>query len=136
MEWLSIVEYARKYQISDMTIRRRIKTGKLKAELKDGKYYIPAGQESRHLEAEPKLTQPEKVTVSATPIPQTYVQSKHDVESTRGIEIEDVERMVKKLYETKLAHLESMCMAKDLRIKELEQNVEDLTLLVKILEKK
>ncbi|MCY4381223.1 MAG: hypothetical protein OXC40_06630, partial [Proteobacteria bacterium] len=40
-QWLSIVEYARAYNISDMTIRRRIKTGKLSATLKDGKYFIP-----------------------------------------------------------------------------------------------
>ena len=41
IEWLSIVEYARAYNVSDMTIRRRIKTGKLNAELRDGKYFIP-----------------------------------------------------------------------------------------------
>ena len=40
-QWLSIVEYARAFNISDMTIRRRIKTGKLVATLKDGKYFIP-----------------------------------------------------------------------------------------------
>ena len=40
-QWLSIVEYARAFSISDMTIRRRIKTGKLSATLKDGKYFIP-----------------------------------------------------------------------------------------------
>lgn len=40
-EWLSIVEYARAFDVSDMTIRRRIKTGKLQAVLKEGKYYIP-----------------------------------------------------------------------------------------------
>lgn len=39
--WLSIVEYARKFAVSDMTVRRRIKNGKLKAVLRDGKYYIP-----------------------------------------------------------------------------------------------
>lgn len=43
-DWLSIVEYARNYDISDMTVRRRIKTGKLKAELREGKYYIPPRQ--------------------------------------------------------------------------------------------
>lgn len=41
-QWLSIVEYARRYQVSDMTVRRRIKTGRLQAVLQDGKYYIPA----------------------------------------------------------------------------------------------
>ena len=40
-QWLSIVEYARTYQVSDMTVRRRIKTGKLHAILQDGKYFIP-----------------------------------------------------------------------------------------------
>ena len=44
-QWLSIVEYARAYNISDMTIRRRIKTGKLSATLKDGKYFIPVDSE-------------------------------------------------------------------------------------------
>lgn len=44
-QWLSIVEYARTFAISDMTIRRRIKTGKLHAVLKDGKYYIPVPPE-------------------------------------------------------------------------------------------
>ncbi len=40
-KWLSIVEYARIFSISDMTVRRAIKTGRIKAELRDGKYYIP-----------------------------------------------------------------------------------------------
>ena len=40
--WLSIIEYARRYNVSDMTVRRRIKTGRLNAELRDGKYFIPA----------------------------------------------------------------------------------------------
>jgi hypothetical protein len=40
-QWLSIVEYARATGISDMTIRRRIRCGRIKAELRDGKYYIP-----------------------------------------------------------------------------------------------
>ena len=44
-KWLSIVEYARTYAISDMTVRRRIKTGKLDAVLKDGKYFIPVSPE-------------------------------------------------------------------------------------------
>lgn len=38
--WLSIVEFARKNNVSDMTVRRRIKNGKLKAVLQDGKYFI------------------------------------------------------------------------------------------------
>lgn len=45
-KWLSIVEYARAFNISDMTIRRRIKTGKLSATLKEGKYFIPVDEET------------------------------------------------------------------------------------------
>ncbi len=44
-QWLSIVEYARAFAMSDMTVRRRIKNGKIKAVLKDGKYYIPVAPE-------------------------------------------------------------------------------------------
>lgn len=39
-QWLSIVEYARATGTSDMTIRRRIRTGKIRADLRDGKYFI------------------------------------------------------------------------------------------------
>ena len=38
--WVSISEYARSNNISDMTVRRRIKSGKLSAVMRDGKYYI------------------------------------------------------------------------------------------------
>ena len=40
-QWLSIAEYARQFHVSDMTVRRRIKSGKINAVLKDGKYFIP-----------------------------------------------------------------------------------------------
>ena len=40
-QWMSIVEYARAFGMSDMTVRRHIKTGKLNAVLKDNKYFIP-----------------------------------------------------------------------------------------------
>lgn len=40
-QWMSIVDYARALSISDMTVRRRIKNGKLHAVLRDGKYFIP-----------------------------------------------------------------------------------------------
>ncbi len=41
--WLSISEYARHHQLSDMTVRRRIKNGRLRAVLREGKYYIEQG---------------------------------------------------------------------------------------------
>lgn len=44
-QWLSIVDYARTFAVSDMTIRRRIKTGKIQAVLRDGKYFIQVGKD-------------------------------------------------------------------------------------------
>ena len=39
-QWVSIIDYARAHNISDMTVRRRIKAGKLQAVMKNGKYFI------------------------------------------------------------------------------------------------
>lgn len=63
-QWLSIVEYARTYSVSDMTVRRRIKTGKLHAVLKEGKYYIPVqvdtGRSVKDMQSTPAPQQPKR----------------------------------------------------------------------------
>lgn len=46
-QWLTIIEYARAFNVSDMTVRRRIRNGKLQAVLKEGKYFIPLNQDSQ-----------------------------------------------------------------------------------------
>ncbi len=46
-QWMSIIEYARQFSVSDMTVRRRIKNGKLYASLKEGKYFIPVDANHR-----------------------------------------------------------------------------------------
>lgn len=56
-QWLSIIEYARQNNISDMTVRRRIKNGRLNAVLRDGKYYIPLNHDGSIQTATPQ-TQP------------------------------------------------------------------------------
>lgn len=55
-QWMSIVEYARRFSISDMTVRRRIKTGKLHAVLRDGKYYIPLRETDEKPVSKPQLS--------------------------------------------------------------------------------
>jgi hypothetical protein len=57
-QWLSIVEYARTFAVSDMTVRRRIKTGRLKAVLRDGKYYIPIGPNGEVLDFDDEAATP------------------------------------------------------------------------------
>jgi hypothetical protein len=87
-QWLSIVEYARTFNVSDMTVRRRIKTGRLHAVLKEGKYYIPVPVNNGQLEKPatkeaaatfPPRTEPMKVVKSHTTPERTlpgYEQSK------------------------------------------------------------
>lgn len=55
-QWMSIVEYARTFAISDMTVRRRIKNGKLPAVLRDGKYYIKVDESRSNQEYMPEKT--------------------------------------------------------------------------------
>lgn len=74
-QWLSIVEYARTFAVSDMTVRRRIKTGRLQAVLKEGKYYIPVGpgtaaEAAEFAAAEARQTvEPQPVKPAAIPAP-------------------------------------------------------------------
>lgn len=69
-QWLSIVEYARTFGISDMTIRRRIRTGRIQAYLRDGKYFIP-------VDKDPLTGEPVKQGVKAKPevAPQSAMKS-------------------------------------------------------------
>lgn len=40
VDWLSLVEYSRKYKLSISTLRRRIKNNKMEFRLDDGKYFL------------------------------------------------------------------------------------------------
>ncbi|MBC7660164.1 MAG: hypothetical protein H7249_10695 [Chitinophagaceae bacterium] len=75
-QWLSIVEYARTFAVSDMTIRRRIKTGRIKAVLKEGKYYIPVGPNGEILEEAPEPVKAAAVAMS--PVPPPMPEPRHE----------------------------------------------------------
>ena len=203
-QWLSIVEYARTFSISDMTVRRRIKTGKLRAVLKDGKYYIPvsdgqsfqtnadtdvtgapAPQSQVVVKGHPAAdrTYPTAVTtpapVQARPAPGRESGAVAHVPSVRADDIStapstnynhipnelarsvaseqqvsveakallafceaalkkvnDSERRQSEKFRAKFTAIESKLEQKDMTIQKLQQQVEDLQLLVKILEKK
>ena len=83
-QWLSIVEYARTYKISDMTVRRRIKTGKLEAVLQDGKYFIPITPNTT-----PKSTQANSSIESSLPKDMPRLQATNPVAyNNRSAEIQ------------------------------------------------
>lgn len=75
-EWLSIRDAAQTLGVSDLTVRRRIKDGRIKHTLRDGKYFVHlapdnAVQEKSHQgserEARPKRTVPDSRTESRAP---------------------------------------------------------------------
>ena len=206
-QWLSIVEYARTFQVSDMTIRRRIKTGKLHAILQDGKYFIPvAGNNTSNVRASqpiaPRYNPDRSTPISATSNPSSPYNSGTDtvrqvplankdgnvlkghqiavkpmhmanfsqVESqsaedttipislrrpllgqetslvdTRALlayceaslrKVTDNERRTVEKFKSKLEAVEATLESRDLEIKALRQQLEDLQLLVKILERR
>lgn len=193
-QWMSIVEYARACNISDMTVRRRIKTGKLSAKLIDNKYYIPisAVAEGRlpeaptpapqHRSVAPPSQRSTPVVIKAHPaahktinppthtphnnagyIPTSaYAEDDDQPEGlipsslTRGFQHRETtsvetkallafcEASLKKAAETerrtvdkfkaKLEALEAVIHTRDLEVKTLRQEVEDLQMLVKYLD--
>lgn len=197
-QWLSISEYARTFGVSDMTVRRRVKTGRLHAVLKEGKYFIPVQMGDARQQA---ASAPQVATSSASPIqpkrsggemqvikghpqahktfmpqvmrepdpiaqpqvradylavedqdsviPQSLRRPLHGTETslvdTRALiafceatmrKVSEGERRTVEKFKSKLEALEATLVSKDMEIKSLRQQVEDLQLLVKILEKK
>jgi len=197
-QWLSIVEYARTFKVSDMTIRRRIKTGKLHAVLKDGKYYIPipfaeSGKRTQPVEIDdpaqgvyryessPQKPQQEMQIVKAHPsagktivVPQEVLRqhsslipspereeprfsavptslaeplqhAEKSIVDSRALlaycdatlkKMNEMERRTVERFKAKLDSVESILALRDNEIRNLKQQVEDLQVLVRILEKK
>lgn len=65
--WMSIIEYARHNNVSDMTVRRRIKTGRLLAELREGKYFIPIQELNQTYQHEPEIEKAKAAPVYQSP---------------------------------------------------------------------
>ena len=198
----TIVEYARTFKVSDMTIRRRIKTGKLHAILQDGKYFIPVSAngvahrpglgEQRLAERSAQLLpqgqtdfaflngngrMPSSSSAEPHVIKSTHIGSKASLQfqvneseigkvgegvipgsltrpllshetslvDTRALlayceatlkKVTENERRTVEKFKSKLETLEAVLSGRDLEIKALRQQLEDLQLLVKILERK
>ncbi len=164
--WISINDYARKFNVSDITVRRRIKQGKIPAELKNGKYYIRADYRDSHTTAEQNdtpppiptsrasfippppptsapytATEPPQVVATEIPAPPPAPpaqQSKELLEFCDRYlaELKTREQHLAKRHESEIALLEAKLAKKDSEITALKQQIEDLQLLVKILENK
>jgi len=192
-QWMSIVEYARACNISDMTVRRRIKTGKLSAKLIDNKYYIPVSAVAEGRLPEAPAPAPQQRTVAppsqrSTPVvikahpaaqktinPPVHPSHNHtgyippsvyeDDDQPEGIipssltrgfanrettavetkallafceaslkKAAETERRTVDKFKAKLEALEAVIQTRDLEVKTLRQEVEDLQMLVKYLD--
>lgn len=163
--WISINDYARKSNISDITVRRRIKQGKIPAQLRNGKYYIRADYQETELVHEQSSTPPPGVVSTARPsfslppppvaapprVPAAVVGTEIPVQKQltelQGKELLEFcdrylaelkirEQHLTKLHETEISLLKAKLAKKDSEINALKQQIEDLQLLVKILENK
>jgi transcription initiation factor IIF auxiliary subunit len=111
--WLALNEYANKYQVSISTLRRRIKSSKIKYKLDDGKYFIEDTTGGAGLPTESTLINQVAATVS----------SSENISTTKLL-----------LEELKRAYLDSL-QSKEDQILYLKQQVSDLKTLTMFLEK-
>lgn len=111
--WLALNEYANKYQVSISTLRRRIKSNKIKYKLDDGKYFLEDDMDSSGA----SIDMPMNNQAS------TYVASSESISTTKLL-----------LDELKRAYLDSL-QSKEDQILYLKQQVSDLKTLVMFLEK-
>lgn len=163
--WMSIIEYARQYNVSDMTVRRRIKTGRLNAELREGKYYIPVSESTSHkVEVQEPLqrkyeNQPTQRYSHKPEIKEHRLRAVEALSSSQALEIQmdrlsenfecaidqirEREELLKenfaserKVFQEKTNLLDHQMRSREKEIEHLKKEIEDLEILVRILEGK
>ena len=141
--WMSIIEYARQYNVSDMTVRRRIKTGRLNAELREGKYYIPISANGQLMNSS---IQEDEFQIDLSLPLGNEMESKRSHSLECSIHPVHLERLaenfeiaidqIKQREELLKANFKSELEHKDKEIEFLKKDIEDLETLVKLLEAK
>lgn len=114
--WLALNDYANKHQVSISTLRRRIKSNKIKYKLDDGKYFIEDDAQGEDITSSSSLASQSGQTTS-------YIASSEGISTTKLL-----------LEELKRAYLDSL-QSKEDQILYLKQQVSDLKTLVMFLEK-
>ena len=171
---MSINDYSRSFSISDMTVRRRIRTGRLQAVLRDGKYCInvPKGHIAYSESENTAMTTPSVPAVAAphtattgyrqqqqgashagqNPIEYRHVPphlaagiGSRDTVTVASVELlafcesalrrfADFERRIVAENQSKIQALQQDLNLKNIELKQLRQQVEDLQVLVNLME--
>jgi hypothetical protein len=113
--WLPLIEYSNKHQISISTLRRRIKDNSISFKLEDGKYFIVDDSVEKATRGRKPISMP------------NYSAENSDVGFSGDLQRGNVIDELKKAYLTAL-------QSKEEQIFQLKEEVSDLKTLVKVLE--
>ena len=140
-EWVSISEYARRFNLSEITVRRRIKQGRVNAELKNGKYYISAPSSANIAKAEalPVLKSDyagEELTRQTAPKNSTAINELAEICKNYLAELKSKETLTQKNHNAEIEVYKIQVEKLENEIASLKQQVDDLQLLIKMLDNK
>lgn len=144
--WLPLVEYSMKSGLSLSTIRRKIKTNSIPFRLEKGRYLILFGEQPISGTTAAPLFDPPKKSIPversrpqsyAYTLPQTMTQNLHGAsDSVQMPIVERTVKMVSEAFEHTLREKDEHIRLLEIRNKDLEERMEELQLLVKVLEEK
>ena len=139
-EWVSISEYARRFNLSEITVRRRIKQGRINAELKNGKYFISSPSIENIAKANtlsPASTAPvveltEQTTAKSNPA----IDELAEICKSYLAELKSKEALTQKNHNAELEIYKIQIEKLEHEIIALKQQIDDLQLLIKMLDNK
>lgn len=139
--WLPLVEYSLKSGVSLSTIRRKIKGNSIPYRLEKGKYLILfSGSESPVCSAELPRTDSYRnmagTVISAIPTVSVPPPPRAEPEWTHAPVFERAVKMVSEAYESTIREKDERIRLLQSRGRDLEERVNELQLLVKVLEEK
>lgn len=141
-QWLKLVDAAFALGVSEITLRRKIKSGRIPFEFKDGKYFVYVGENPSAPEAitrapvsnqaprSPTLTRVTK-TSDATRFHDTSSFAPRHLQPTPVTSSSDSARF---MYEERISTLEGLLQERDDYIRTLQRQFEDQQTLIAFLE--
>ena len=146
-EWVSISEYARRFNLSEITVRRRIKQGRINAELKNGKYYISSPSSTNIAKADTLSSAATPPISLSTPTPaeftaQVTTNNSSSINELAEIcknylaELKSKEALTQKNHNAEVEIYKIQIEKLEHEITSLKQQIDDLQLLIKMLDNK